>query len=339
MTKKEGVPLKTLTTFRVGGEARMVAYCSSVEDIHAALALARNEQLPFYVLGEGSNVLASDEGYAGVIIKVELSGYTFTGEADGTVTLRAGAGVSWDEIVEAAAKRGLWGIENLAGIPGYMGAAPVQNIGAYGMELKDTLRSVDVVNATTGEEKIMVVGECELGYRDSRFKHDPNLIITSVTLSLKKDGAPRIEYGDLIRAREAGTDLSTPLAIAAAVRTIRSGKFPDRTQFGTAGSFFKNPVLTQEQYDELSAKYGPIPQFPNPKGIKIPLAFVLDKVLNLRGYRKGRAWLFGAQPLVLVLDEGGTASDVDSLAREIEEQVRATTGISIEREVRTMPKN
>lgn len=330
--------MSTLTTLRVGGEASVVAFCTNVDEVREALAYARERKLPFYVLGEGSNVLAPDEGYGGLVIRMDIPGLSFEERNDGTVALHAGAGVSWDTIVDEAAARGLWGIENLAGIPGFVGAAPVQNIGAYGAELKDTLESVDVIDARTGEEKKLTRDECELGYRDSRFKHDPNLLITGVTLLLQKDGAPRVEYGDLIRAREVGVDLSTPKAIGEAVRSIRGNKFPDRTKFGTAGSFFKNPVLTNEQFEMLRATYGDIPQFPNPKGIKIPLAFILDKVLGLRGYRKGAAWLFGAQPLVLVLDEGGIASDVDSLAREIEEKVRDATGISIEREVRTMPK-
>lgn len=337
MITKQHVKLSSLTTFRVGGEAQVVATCAGVEEVHEALAYAREQHLRFYVLGEGSNVLASDAGYTGLIIRIDIPGLTFEEEEE-NVNVRVGAGVSWDELVEETAKRGLWGVENLAGIPGLVGAAPVQNIGAYGAELKDTLKSVEVIDAKTGKEMRLTSEECKLSYRDSTFKHNSSLIITSVTLTLQKQGLPRIEYGDLLRAKEAGIDLSTPLAISVAVRQIRSGKFPDRTRFGTAGSFFKNPILTKETYDALCSKYGPIPQFPNPKGVKIPLAFILDKVLGLRGYRKGAAWLFGAQPLVLVLDEGGTARDVDSLAREIEVRVKEETNIIIEREVRSMPQ-
>jgi UDP-N-acetylmuramate dehydrogenase len=332
------VPLKTLTTLHVGGAAHRLALCESVDDVKEALALARSEKLPFYILGEGSNILAPDAGYKGVVIKVLIPGFVFEDAGNGTTLVNVGAGVSWDLLVSEAANRGLWGLENLAGIPGFVGAAPVQNIGAYGAELKDTLVQVDVIDARTGEEKRLTKSECELSYRDSRFKHDQNLIITNVTLALMQNGSPKIEYGDLLRAQEKGVDLSTPSAIAAAVRTIRSAKFPDRTQFGTAGSFFKNPILSEAAYDELSHKYGPVPRFPNPNGIKIPLAFVLDKILDLRGYRKGKVWLFGAQPLVLVVDEGGTAEEVNALANEITERVREIIGVSIEREVRTMPE-
>ena len=337
MTVEENVLLKTITTLRVGGPARAVAHCTTVDDIREALAYARERHLPFYPLGEGSNVLAHDEGYAGVVLQIALPGLTFETQPDDTTLMSAGAGVSWDEAVEAAAERGLWGIENLAGIPGFMGAAPVQNIGAYGMELKDTFAYADVIDTATNEVHRLTREECAFGYRDSRFKHEPNLIITSVTLRLKSEGTPKIEYGDLQRARDEGVDLTTPRAIGIAVRAIRSHKFPDRTQFGTAGSFFKNPVISESAYAKLAERYGTVPRFPNPNGVKIPLAFVLDKVLGLRGHRKGPAWLFGAQPLVLVVDADGEAKDVEALATEIETRVKEATDITIEREVRSMP--
>ncbi len=336
MNVEEHVPLKTLTTLRVGGNALVVASCESIEEVRAALTLSRERGLPLYVLGEGSNVLASDQGYEGIILRMNIPGLSFEEEGNRTL-VRSGAGVSWDTLVHEAAERELWGVENLAGIPGFVGAAPVQNIGAYGADLKDTLLHVDALDARTGEVLRLSREECMLEYRDSKFKREPFLIITSVTLSLSKDPSPRIEYGDLLKAKERGEDLSTPKAIGAVVRSIRSGKFPDRSHYGTAGSFFKNPVLTPEVYEKLVARFGPVPQFPNPKGIKIPLAFVLDKVLGLRGYRKGNAWLFGAQPLVLVIDPEGTAQDIESLAQEIEARVKEATGIEIEREVRSLP--
>lgn len=337
MKEDAHVPLSELTTLKVGGEALALVRAGSEQDIIDAVALARSRALPFYALGEGSNVLARDGGYAGVVIRVEIPGLEFL--EDGSETLvTAGAGVSWDALVRAAAERGLWGIENLAGIPGTVGAAPVQNIGAYGAELAQTLRYVDAYDAAAGAMARLPVAECALGYRDSRFKHEKNLIITSVTLALRADGAPRIEYGDLLKAKEEGADLSTPGAIGDAVRAIRAKKFPDLAQFGTAGSFFKNPVLTPAAYAALSAIHGTVPKFPNPSGIKVPLAFILDKVLGLRGYRKGNAWLFGAQPLVLVLDRGGRAEEIEALAQEVEQRVHDATGITIEREVRSMPE-
>ncbi|MEK9160534.1 MAG: UDP-N-acetylmuramate dehydrogenase [Patescibacteria group bacterium] len=337
MTIQEHVPLASLTTLRVGGPASYVATCTSVEDVRTALAFAKDHTLSYYLLGGGSNVLASDEGYKGVMILMRLEGISFVAE-DERVLVRAAAGAAWDSVVEEAAARELWGIENLAGIPGTIGAAPIQNIGAYGAELKDTLESVEVLDATTGEMHTLSQAECELAYRDSRFKREPHLIVIEVTLALRKNGIPKIEYKDLLNAKEQGADLSSPAAIGRVVREVRRGKFPDLRTMGTAGSFFKNPILTLGKYAALKELYGEVPSFPHPHGIKIPLAFVLDRVLNLRGFRQGPAWLFGSQPLVLALDREGRAEDVESLARLVEQKVFDATGITIEREVRSMPR-
>jgi len=337
MDIREQVLLSSLTTFKVGGPAAYLVTCERVEDIQEALAFGRERSLPYYLIGGGSNVLAPDNGYEGVIVLIRTSGVTFTEEGN-SVLVHCASGVSWDDLVMQAAERSLWGIENLAGIPGTVGAAPIQNIGAYGAELSGTLVAVDVIEAATGEACRLTKEECMLGYRDSRFKHELNLVVTGVTLSLTKDGTPKIEYKDLLALKEQGVDLSTPLAIGKAVRSVRAGKFPDLATTGTAGSFFKNPILTPERYAELKEKYGEVPSFPHPSGVKIPLAFVLDRVLGLRGFRQGPAWLFGSQPLVLALDREGTASDAESLARLVEQKVYDATGITIEREVRTMPQ-
>ena len=335
MTLRENVPLSSLTTLRAGGATRAVAECERVDDVLEALAYARERGMPWYILGDGSNVLAHDEGYEGLIIRPRIAGISFADDG-ASVGMTTGAGVSWDACVREAAARGLWGIENLAGIPGTCGAAPVQNIGAYGAELSQVLDRVDVFDIREETVRTLSKDECALGYRDSRFKHDPSLIILFVTLRLSTQGSARADYSDLKAAKEAGEDLSTPQKIGDSVRAIRARKFPDLAVSGTAGSFFKNPILSKAQYAALSERYGDVPQFPNPSGIKIPLAFILDKVLHLRGFRMGHAHLFGAQPLVLVLDEGGTAAEIEALACEVETRVREATGITIEREVRSL---
>lgn len=176
MMIERDIPLRLHTTFKAGGPARFMAVCETEADIHEALAYAKQEGVPFYVLGEGSNVLSHDDGYEGLIILNRLGGTRFeeTGE---TVRVTAGAGVSWDTFVREAAAREVWGVENLAGIPGTVGAAPVQNIGAYGAELSQTLESVEVMDANDGSVRTLSREECRLGYRDSRFKHESNLII------------------------------------------------------------------------------------------------------------------------------------------------------------------
>lgn len=332
MELREHVPLSLLTTFKIGGAARYVATCASVDDVAAAVSFANAEGLPFVPLGEGSNLLAPDAGYPGVILRMRIPDLEV--HADGT--LIAGAGVIWDQAVRQACMRGLWGIENLAGIPGTMGAAPVQNIGAYGAELADTLLYVEALDTADGRLHRFAAKECAFGYRESRFKKEPGLIITSVALGLTSNGAPRVSYKDLAARKEAGDSLETPAEIAEVVRGVRSLKFPDLREYGTGGSFFKNPVVSQKAYVELAARYEGIPGFPTTGGVKIPLAWILDNVLSLRGYAIGPVSLFERQPLVLVAEKGACAQDVNALADAVTKKVFNATGIMIEREVRSL---
>jgi UDP-N-acetylmuramate dehydrogenase len=331
MTVREQVSLRTLTTLKVGGNAALVFDCEHESDVREALRIVQERNLPWYVLGEGSNVCGLDEGYPGAVIRILDTSLSFEGDS-----VVCGAGLSWDTLVDETTKRGQWGIENLAGIPGTVGAAPVQNIGAYGAELADTFLWADVFDVRTHDVTRMDRQACAFGYRDSLFKHDISFIILRVALSLIPHGMPRVEYPDLAKLREAGERLKLPNEIAAAVRTVRSRKFPDLAEFGTAGSFFKNPIVTTETYAQLLEKYPGLPSFPQTHGVKIPLAWILDNVLSLRGYTMNHVALFERQPLVLVTHEGATSADVDALAMYVTEQVFNATGITIEREVRTL---
>ena len=332
MELREHVLLSTLTTFKVGGAARYVVECLTKEDVMEAVAFARSEGLPFMALGEGSNMLAADEGYEGVVLLIRIPGLAI----DEGGVLVAGAGVNWDSVVREAGERSLWGIENLAGIPGTIGAAPVQNIGAYGAELRDTLLYVEVFDTRTDSVYQIDAADCALGYRESRFKKDPSLIITKVALSLSREGSPRVSYKDLAARAEAGERLTTPTEIGEVVRQVRSRKFPDLNEYGTGGSFFKNPVITSDEYEALRARYPEMPGFTVADGIKVPLAWILDNVLSLRGYALGPVSLFAHQPLVLVAGKGAHARDVDQLADDVARKVFDATNIRIEREVRSM---
>jgi UDP-N-acetylmuramate dehydrogenase len=270
MIIRESVPLSTLTTFKIGGNARYAIDCENESDIRMALAFAREHSLPWYPLGEGSNVLAPDAKYDGVIIRLRMSRLSDSAESDGQLVV-AEAGLSWDALVEHASAREWWGIENLAGIPGTVGGAPIQNIGAYGTELADTLTWVEALNPETEEIERFSKTACEFRYRDSRFKRHPELIIVRVALTLTPTGTPRLTYADLKRLVEAGEQLDTPARIASAVRKIRSRKFPDLREEGTAGSFFKNPVVSEEAYAELLTRYPDLPGFPAEGGIKVSL--------------------------------------------------------------------
>jgi UDP-N-acetylmuramate dehydrogenase len=350
MEIRERVPLAELTTFKLGGEARYVATCQSIEDIETALAFARERGLPWYVIGGGSNILAGDHGYEGVIIQPLLEELIFGVEnergenknqtanstADACV-ITAGAGVVWDTLVQESVTRGLWGLENLAGIPGLVGGAPVQNIGAYGADVSQTITFVDAFDTKAQTVVRFSKDECAFAYRDSRFKQDSSYIILRVGFLLSTNNTPHINYADLSARAEAGTALDTPAQITETVRSIRAKKFPDLRVTGTAGSFFKNPTITKAAYEKLLETYPELPGFPTAtEEIKIPLAWVLDHILHLRGYAKGHVRLFEQQPLVLAAEAGATTKEVEALAREVEQAVKDSTGISVEREVRKL---
>lgn len=332
MTILEHVSLSELTTLRVGGLARYVLVCTSRADIEEAVRFCELHALPFTVLGGGSNVLANDSGFSGAVLRIDIQGCNYTEEGE-HILVTAGAGVAWESLVEAVTTRALWGIENLAGIPGTVGAAPVQNIGAYGTELKNIFSNATVYDAKTHVWSVYTVTDCAFSYRDSVFKHNRSLIIAEVTFSFTKEGSPQLGYSDLRTLERDGKDTSTSHNIAAHVREIRSHKFPNLDDVGTAGSFFKNPILSSEDFLELCNRFGSIPSFPVAAGVKIPLAFILDHILHLRGYQKGKVSLYGNQPLVLVVETGATAREVDEFAKEIEKKVFDATHIRVEREV------
>lgn len=335
MIVNENVPLSSLTTFRIGGNARYVAECASATDLAEAVTFATEKGLPYTALGEGSNVLAHDEGYPGVVLHIRIGGIDMEDTQDGAVIVRVGAGIIWDRLVSITAAKGLWGIENLAGIPGTTGAAPVQNIGAYGAELSDTVVSVAAFDTKEGRTREFSKEECEFGYRDSVFKKDKRYVITEVVFKLQAHGEPRVSYKDLQALNEQGVALSTPREIAAAVRDVRSRKFPDLRVDGTAGSFFKNPVITNGEYQALLNQYPEMPGYETTDGVKVPLGWILDHVLSLRGFSIGPVRLYEQQALVLVAERGARFADVETLANYVAEKVLNTTHIHIEREVRT----
>lgn len=333
MIVRENIPLASLTTFRIGGEARYVLECATESDVQEALAFIRERSVPYMVLGEGSNVLAEDEQYDGAIIRMVPGSFTLENNL-----LISDAGVSWNTVVDAACEKELWGLENLAGIPGSVGAAPVQNIGAYGAEVKDTIEWVEAINPATGTLVHLNTEECEFAYRDSIFKRT-NYIIVRVGFKLSPEPAPRLSYADIRKVQEAGAVLETPKDIADAVRSIRAYKFPDLTKEGTAGSFFKNPIITKEAFASLTQQYPSLPAYPAGDEVKISLAWIMDHVLRMNGNRIGTVRQFERQPLVLVADMHATKKEVDALAESIVERVNEVTNVKIEREVRSTTKN
>jgi len=339
MDIKENVPLAPLTTFQIGGPARYFISAQSIEDIKAGLNFAREKALPVFILGGGSNLLVSDKGYDGLVIKVELRGV----EIDDT-TVIAAAGEGWDALVERSVNEKLWGLENLSDIPGTVGGAVVQNIGAYGAALSETLLWAEVLDASSGEVKKFFNLECAFDYRNSVFKHLPNLVVLRAAFELSKTPIPNTSYKDLAKlfndlpAGEAGSSIDLA-AIRQAVLGIRKAKFPDLSVEGTAGSFFKNPILSLDDANELKARFPLLPIFPMPEttGIKVPLAWFLDaknNALTLDSTSVGGARLFEKQPLVIAAKRNTSAGDVKNLAAAIQKQIKEKINIFIEPEVK-----
>lgn len=330
----EHVALASHTTLHIGGEARYFSRDADEAALLETIQFARAHALPLRVLGAGSNVLVPDTGIECVVVR--LAPVTAEFAEQGTiVTVRAGAGMYWDDVVRAAGERDLYGIENLAGIPGTVGGAAVQNIGAYGAELSTSFLFADTVHRVTGERRRVSRAEAEFGYRTSLFKQDRSYIVTHVGFELHTHGTIDCSYADLARAKDEGVVCDTPRTCAEAVRAIRARKFPNTSE-GSAGSFFKNPVLSREDYAVLTQQYPDLPGFPQTAGtVKISLAWILDHVLGLKGFAVGSVRLFEKQPLILVTQSGARADDVDAFASDIAERVRTATGIIIEREVET----
>ncbi|MDP2593826.1 MAG: FAD-binding protein [bacterium] len=360
MTVREDVVLAPYTSLSIGGPARFLIEAACEQDVREVALFAVSKHLPLVPLGGGTNILVPDVGIDAVVLTLcaddiifepdEASAKSGEPQDDGTVLLIASAGASWDALVKAAGERELWGIENLAGIPGRAAGALVQNIGAYGAELADVFAWADVLDLRSGERLRLIAPEAQLGYRSSRFKRERHLLIMRVALRLARAGVPRLAYADLARAQGAGASLTTPGDIGTAVRSIRADKFPKwgegylegtahpsrKATEGTAGSFFKNPVISEEHARAVRERFPSTPQFPQEDGrVKIALAWLLDHALALKGFSVGRARLYEKQPLVIVASEGATAGEVDALAREVAERVHEATSIVIEREVET----
>ncbi|MDE2041141.1 MAG: UDP-N-acetylmuramate dehydrogenase [Patescibacteria group bacterium] len=327
----EHVPLAEHTTFKIGGPARYFCVVTTEDELVEALMFARQRAQPFFILGGGSNLLVSDAGFAGLVVKIELKGVQYDVDR-----VRAAAGEMWDDFVEDTLVHELVGLENLSAIPGTVGAVPVQNIGAYGAEASQVIESVRALDTVAMRFVNLTRRQCRFEYRDSVFKREKGrYVVTEVTFKLKKHGKVNIEYRDVaeyFRAR--GTTAPTPLEVRQAVIEIRWGKLPDWKLWGTAGSFFKNPIVSLQKFIDLKQKYPDLPGFPEADGqIKVSLGWILDKVCNVRGVCVGNVCTYEKQALVIVAQPGATAAEVVSLTKKLMDDVKEKTGIEIEAEV------
>ncbi len=331
---QKNVPLHRYTTLRVGGVADYFVEVKSVEDLEKAANFATQNSLPFLVLGGGSNVLINDAGFRGLVALMNITGRQYEDKDGAQVALRLGAGEVFDDVVAETALKNLWGLENLSSIPGTVGATPVQNVGAYGVEVSALIISVEAINIETLEKKVFTNDECHFLYRDSFFKTSvgKRWVITFVTYALSRTPNPQLSYADLSQLKDSA-ELS-PSDIREAIKNIRSQKFPNWSLVGTAGSFFKNPIISSGHYNKLKQVYKDIPGYVQADDVvKVSLGYILDKVCGLKGYCEGNVCLYEKQALVLVASEGATATEIEKFSNSIKEKVFAKTKIKIDCEV------
>lgn len=337
MKINENVSLANLNTFKIGGNAKFFCFVKNIEELKEAIFFARENKLPFFVLGGGSNTLFSDEDFEGLVIKMEMTGRDFEEKSKNEINLTVASGENWDELVNFAVENNFYGIENLSGIPGTVGGAAVQNIGAYGAEIGDSIIEVEFLDVSDMKTKTLSPKECLFSYRDSVLKKPKgkNYIVTKVIFSLKKDGELNTSYKDIREYFEnKNTSKISLIDLRSAVISIRARKFPDLKIYGTAGSFFKNPTVNKNFYESLREKYPQVPSYPvGGENFRISLAWILDNVCGLKGFKKGAVGLYKNQPLVLTNFSGASANEIKNFANEIARTVKEKTGIEIEKEV------
>ncbi len=315
----------------LGLKARAARYCkiTSSQQLQALFASNQWGQGPALVLGGGSNlVLAGD--IDGLVLHIAIGGFHIDDSASDAVSILIGAGENWDESVRRTLALGYGGLENLIAIPGRCGAAPVQNIGAYGVELAERIAAVEVFDRDTGELARLDPAACEFGYRDSIFKRHPTrYIITALELALPRPWMPALGYRDL-QALDAAT--ITPQQIADAVAALRASKLPDPAVIGNVGSFFKNPVVSTAQFELLKSAFPDLVAFPQGDGTtKLAAAWLIEQA-GLKGTRRGDAAVHERQALVLVNRGSATANDVLSLAQHVRQVVLQRYGVALEQE-------
>jgi UDP-N-acetylmuramate dehydrogenase len=331
----ENKSLHRYHTFHLDVKAKYFTEAKSVDELREIISsdiFKRNSHL---ILGGGSNVLFTKD-FDGMVVKLSLPGVHVQEESQDEVIIKVGAGVVWHELVMHCVAKGWGGIENLSLIPGTVGAAPMQNIGAYGVEIEEVFESLEALEIATGNLRVFDKKDCRFGYRESAFKKElkGKFIITAVTLKLQKKGKVNISYG-AISETLSGWGISSPTIedVSKAVIHIRQSKLPNPDEIGNAGSFFKNPTISSEQYNELKKAYPHAPGYTQADGgVKVPAGWLIEqdgwkgKTLESIGVHKNQA-------LVLVNYGGGKGEEIWRLAQEIKKSVKANFGVELSPEV------
>ncbi|KQS32678.1 UDP-N-acetylmuramate dehydrogenase [Dyadobacter sp. Leaf189] len=335
MQIQSNFPLRHYNTFGLESTACFFVEITSLTELTEILTNPEWKKTPKFILGGGSNILLTQDIDA-LVIHPKLTGIDKIKETDSQIWLKAGSGESWHEFVLHCVRSGYGGVENLSLIPGSIGAAPMQNIGAYGVEVKNVIESVEAVEVETGALHIFSNAECKFGYRESIFKKEASgrFVITGVTFVLSKNPVLNIGYGDVQKTlAEMEVTVPTISDVSEAIMRIRKSKLPDPAQIGNAGSFFKNPEIPAAQYDDLKKTYPEIPGYPvDENTVKVPAGWLIEKA-GWKGYRKGNIGVHEKQALVLVNYGGGTGNEIKLLSESIQESILSKFGISLKAEV------
>lgn len=334
---QEDVDLAPLTTFKVGGKARFFTEVVEKGQAIAALKFAHDRSVPVFVLGGGSNVLIADRGFHGLVIKIAILGIERTDHPDGTVNLSVGAGEDWDRLVKYCVDHGLAGIECLSGIPGSVGGTPVQNVGAYGQEVSESIISVTCLDRQTYEVRTVENAECGFAYRTSIFNTTAKdqFVVLAVNFRLAPGGAAKVEYKELL---ERFGNLEPSLSdVRAEVLKIRRSKSmvvdEDDPNSRGAGSFFKNPIVSLAEYQRLESRFGNVPSFPvATNNVKIPAAWLIENAGIKKGFVFRQAGVSANHTLAIVNRGHATARDVLDLKMLIQEAVSDKYGIELQPE-------
>lgn len=331
----ENVNLKSFNTFHVSAYARYFLDATDIEHLREGLAFCQEQAIPFMLIGQGSNLLFRED-YPGLVIELNIKGVDFVAETPTHRHVKAMCGENWHEFVQFCLAQGCYGLENLSLIPGTVGAAPVQNIGAYGVEISDYLHELEAMEVVSGDLRRFSREECEFGYRDSVFKRrlQGQYIICSATFALPREPRVNIRYPALAKAL-AGVPPArlTPELVGRTVCEIRRSKMPDPSVLGNAGSFFWNPVLEKAAFEALQRRFPDIVGYPEHGKVKVPAAWLIEKA-GWKGYREGDVGVHREHALVLVNHGEATGAQLFELSRKIQDSVKRLFGIELSPEVR-----
>jgi UDP-N-acetylmuramate dehydrogenase len=328
------ISLRPYNTFGIDVKAEYFAELASDAEVAQFYTSLKPEMLPVLVLGYGSNILFTKD-YTGTVAVIRSKGIQKLLENETHVFLKVAAGEVWDDVVKYAVENKLGGIENLSGIPGSAGAAPVQNIGAYGVEIRDALWAVEAADVVARHYRAFRPADCEFGYRTSLFKTKgrDRIVITGITLRLAKTPALRLDYGDIRRELEKeGVTEPTVADVRRVVLKIRCSKLPEPSVLGNAGSFFTNPLLTADEADRLKEQFPSMPSFSSGEKFKVPAAWLIEQC-GWKGKRFGYAGVHENQPLVLVNHGNASGADILKLSAMIVKSVEEKFGITLTPEV------